>query len=95
MCPQGVTNFVSCAWGGKVSDKHLIVNSGLLTKLFPGDVAQADRGLDIEEDVARMQALMKIPPFAHGCMQLSLQDVEKTRHLTIHIEQVIGRDSLF
>ena len=72
MCPQGVTTFVSSAQGRKVSDKHLTVNIGLLTKLLLGDVVQADRGLDIEEDVARMQALMKIPPFTHGYMQLSL-----------------------
>jgi len=22
MCPQGVTSFVLCVWGGRVSDKH-------------------------------------------------------------------------
>lgn len=93
MCPQGVTTFVSSAWGGRVSDKHLTVNSGFLTKLLPGDVVLADRGFDIEEDVARMQASLKIPAFTHGCMQLSPQEVEKTRHLAnvrIHIERVIG-----
>ena len=26
MCPQGVTTFVSCAWGGRMSDKHLTVH---------------------------------------------------------------------
>ena len=81
MCPQGVTTFVSCAWGGRVSDKHLTVNSGFLTKLLPRDVVLADRGFDIEEDVARMQASLKTPAFTHGCMQLSPQEVEKTRHL--------------
>ena len=53
----------------------------------------ADRGFDNEEDVARMQASLKIPAFTHGCMQLSPQEVEKTRHLAnvlIHIERVIG-----
>ena len=93
MCPQGVTTFVSCAWGGRVSDKHLTINSGFLTKLLPGDIILADRGFDIEEDVARMQASLKIPAFTRGCMQLSPQDIEKTRHLAnvrIHIERVIG-----
>ena len=56
MCSQGLTTFVFCTWGGRVSDKHLTVNSGFLTKLFPRDVMLSDRGFDIEEDVARMQA---------------------------------------
>ncbi|XP_065896091.1 uncharacterized protein [Dysidea avara] len=93
MCPQGVTTFVSCAWGGRVSDKHLTINCGFLSKLLPGDIVLADRGFDIDEDVARMQATLQIPAFTRGCVQLSPQDLEKTRQLAnvcIHIERVIG-----
>ena len=95
MCPQGVTTFVSCAWGGRISDKHLTVhvNCGFLSKLLLGDIVLADRGFDIDEDVARMQVILQIPAFTHGCVQLSPQDLEKTRQLAnvrIHIERVIG-----
>ena len=65
---------------------------GLLSKLLPGDVVLADRGFDIEEDVARMQATLQIPAFTCRCTQLSLQDLEKTRQLAnvkIHIDRVI------
>ena len=80
MCPQGVTTFVSCAWGVRVSDKHLTVNSGFVTKLLPWDVVLADRGFDIKEDVAGMQASLKIPAFKHRYMHLSPQEVDKTQH---------------
>ena len=66
MCPKGVTTFVSCAWGGRVSDKHLTVNSGFLSKLLLGDIVLADHGFDIDEDVARMQAALQIPAFTRG-----------------------------
>ncbi|XP_038582485.1 uncharacterized protein LOC119908712 [Micropterus salmoides] len=35
--PQGSISFVSKAWGGRVTDKHLIEHSGFLDKLLPGD----------------------------------------------------------
>jgi len=76
-----------------VSDKHLTINSGFLSKLLPGDVVLADRGFDIEEDVARMQASLTIPAFTRGCDQLSPLEIEKTRQLAnvrIHIERVIS-----
>ena len=93
MCPKGVTTFVLCAWGGRVSDKHLIVNSDFLSKLLPGDIVLADRGFDIDQNVARMQATLQIPTFTRGCVQLSPQDLEKTCQLAnvrIHIDRVIG-----
>ena len=92
MCPQGVTTFISKAWGGRVSDKHLTL-SGFLDKLLPRDVILADREFDIGEDVARMQASLKIPAFTCGHDQLSPKDVENTHQLAnvrIHIEKVIG-----
>ena len=91
--PQGVTTFVSDSWGGRVSDKHLTRESGLLKKLLPGDILLADRGFDIAEDVGLMQASLEIPAFTKGLPQLSPVDIEKTRklaNLRIHIERVIG-----
>ena len=78
MRPQAVTTFVSSAWERRVSNKHLTVNSGFLTKLLHGDVVLANKGFDIEEDVARMQASLQISAFTHGRVQLSPQQVEKT-----------------
>ena len=43
--PQGVISFISKAWGGRVSDKYLTENSGLLRKLLPGDIVFADGAL--------------------------------------------------
>ena len=61
--------------------------------MLPGDIILADRGFDIEEDVAMMQASLKIPAFTKGVSQLSPVDIEKTRklaNLRIHVERVIG-----
>ena len=92
-CPQGAISFISKGWGGRVSDKHLTENCGLLGKLLPGDIILADRGFDIQESVGVMCAEVKIPAFTRGKSQLSALDVERTRklaHLRIHIERVIG-----
>ena len=93
IAPQGMTTFVSNSWGGRVSDKHLTMNSGLLQKLLPGDVVLADRGFDVGEVVAMAQASLHMPAFTKGLDQLPPVEVEKTRKLTnvrIHVERVIG-----
>ena len=66
--PQGVTTFVSVSWGGRVSDKHLTRESGLLKKLLPGDILLADRGFDNAKDVGLMQASLEIPAFTKGLL---------------------------
>ena len=59
---QGVVSFVSNAWGGRVSDKYLTEQCGLLEKLLLGDVVLADRGFDISDSVGMMQARLYILP---------------------------------
>ncbi len=49
--PQGVISFISKAWGGRVSDKFLTENSGLLKNLLRGDIVLADRGFDIADSI--------------------------------------------
>ena len=91
--PHGVISFISKAWGGRVSDKHLTANSGILKNLLPGDIVLADRGFDIEDSVAIYGASLKLPAFTRGKDQLSADDVERTRRIAnvrIHVERVIG-----
>ena len=88
-----MTTFISDCWGGRVSDKQLTKESGILQKLLPGDILLADRGFDIEEDVAMFQASLKFPAFTKGVSQLPPLEIEKTRkvaNLRIHVERVIG-----
>ena len=78
-------------WGGRVSDKHLTENSGLLNHLIPGDTILADRGFDIEDSVGIYCARVSIPAFTKK--QLTGIDVEQTRRIAnvcIHVERVIG-----
>ena len=93
IAPQGVVTFVSDAWGGRVSDKHLTEPSGILEKLLPGDIVLADRGFTISDSVGMMQAKLNIPAYTKGKHQLTAMDVEETRSIAnvrIHIERVIG-----
>ncbi|XP_022777555.1 uncharacterized protein LOC111318977 [Stylophora pistillata] len=91
--PQGSISFVSQAWGGRTSDKHLADNCGILNKLVPGDLVMADRGFTIHESVLMQRAELVIPAFTKGRDQLDPIDVEKTRgiaNVRIHVERVIG-----
>ena len=91
--PQGSISFISKELGGRVSDKHVTDNCGILDKLLPGDLVLADRGFDIQDSVGLMCAEVKIPAFTKGRSQLDARDVESTRkiaHLRIHVERVIG-----
>ena len=91
--PQGTVSFISEGWGGRVSNKHLTLNSGILKKLLPGDTILADRGFDIQESVGLLCATLKMPAFTKGKCQLRGIEVEQTRHIAnvrIHVERVIG-----
>ena len=91
--PQGTVCFISEGWGGRVSDKHLTENSGLLDHIIAGDTILADRGFDIQDSVSLYCARITMPAFTRGKKQLTGIEVEQTRRIAnvrIHVERVIG-----
>ena len=54
--PQGVISYISNGWGGRVSDKYIVENSGYLRHLVPGDVVLADRGFDVADRLSLLSS---------------------------------------
>ena len=67
--PQGSVAYISEAWGGRTSDKHITENSGFLEKILPGDLDLADRGFTIEDSLNQLQAKLNIPAFTKGIVK--------------------------
>ena len=76
--PSGVITFVSKLYAGSISDKELTRNSGILDLLEPGDSVMADRGFDIQDDLALLGVRLNIPPFLKGKSQLTEKELVET-----------------
>nr|XP_046251593.1 uncharacterized protein LOC124062734 [Scatophagus argus] len=91
--PRGSVSFISKGCGGRVSDKHLTEQCGILNKLLPGDLVLADRGFNIGDEVGLMCAEVKTSGFTRGQAQMDPKSVEETRemsHLRVHVKRVMG-----
>lgn len=91
--PNGFVSLVSDLAPGRVSDKVITNESGLYSKLQPGDSVMADRGFLIEQSLQEIGVGLNIPPFMRGKSQLSTEDEQMTREiasLRVHVERVIG-----
>ena len=91
--PSGVISFVSDAWGGRVSDRRLVIESGLLDLLEPGDNVMADKGFTIGDLLTERKCSLNIPPFKKN-NQFSVKEVFETQDIAkvrIHVERTIGR----
>ena len=83
---------VSKGWGGRVSDKHLTEQCGILQHLLPGDQILADSGFNVADSVGLFCAEIKIPSFTKGkksCQEWKLIYLVMSR-VRIHVERVIG-----
>ena len=94
IAPTGAITFISKAWTRRVSDKVITQKCRILDHIEYGDVVLADRGFNIQDDLALIGARLEIPSFTRGKTQLSRAKVEKSRRLArvrIHVERVIGQ----
>ena len=76
IAPTGAICYISKAWGGCVSNKVITQKSGFLDHVSFGDCIVADRGFNIDEDLALCGAKLLIPAFTRRKPQLSIKDVE-------------------
>ncbi len=91
--PHGFISFISEGYSGRVTDKYITEDCGILENLLPGDIVLADHGFTIHELVASHYATLNTPAIIKGLSQLHLIEVEKTRKIAsvrIHVERIIS-----
>lgn len=91
--PSGSILYVSPAFGGRISDKEIVKQSGFLQCLQEGDFVMADRGFLIETLLAPLIASVSYPAFKKRNQQLEpLDDIasKELSSLRIHVERLIG-----
>jgi len=100
MSPQLYLNYISKAWGGRASDKHITLHSeSLLHGLPSGSQVMVDRGFTVSHELKKLGVRTIIPAFkGRGRPQLTAfecsrsEDIAKAR---IHIERIIQRIRTF
>ena len=97
--PSGSISFLSKAYGGRVSDKQICRESGVLEKLEPYvDAVMVDKGFMIE-DLCEERAVGLIrPPFLRNKTQFSEEEAKMTAEIArarVHVERAIQRLKLY
>ena len=84
---------MSSLYVGRISDKKITKDCGILDLLEPGDQIMADRGFDIADDLPSGVTL-NIPAFLNGNDLLTLEEETSTRKIAsarVHVERAIVR----
>ena len=92
VAPNGSIVYVCDLVPGRMSDREVTTQCGLLELLEPGDEVMADRGFLIENELRNIDVKLTIPPFMRGKSQLSPHEEEVTRNianLRVHVERII------
>ncbi|KAL3873450.1 hypothetical protein ACJMK2_036566 [Sinanodonta woodiana] len=96
--PNGAIMFISDAFEGSISDKEIVVQSGLLDMLERGDQIMADREFCIKDILNERQISLIIPPFLRSRMKRTPQDESLTKDIAkrrIQFERSIERIKKF
>ena len=98
--PHPAVVYVSQAWGGRASDKHITGQSqNLIEALNPGEQVMVDRGFAIESILVPKGVQLVIPDFkGQGRSQLTEtegKNSEKIAEARIHVERAMQRIKLY
>ena len=79
IAPSGYITFISDTYGGRASDRHIVLESGILDLLERDDDVMADRGFQIKEDLLVRFCSLVIPPGARVKSQFTGKEVKKNK----------------
>ena len=68
--PNGTVSFISRLWGGRASDRHITMTSGLIPRIEAGMVIMADKGFTIE-DLLPETVHLNMPPKIPKAQQMT------------------------
>ena len=92
--PGGGGTFISQLYTGSISDREIVVRSGLLDLPFQEkDSIMADKGFTIQ-DLLPLGVSLNIPPFLGSSAQMPANDVVRSQEiasLRIHVERAINK----
>jgi len=74
-------SFLSQGFEGSVSDKEIILRSGLLDKLKPNESVMCDRGFDIEPELNAINVDTIMPPFLGDRESFSAAEIEEAQRI--------------
>lgn len=92
--PNGVVSFISDLWAGSISDKQLVIKSGMLDLCDQGDAIMGDKGFLISDLTTPRGLQLIIPPKKKQVQQMSVVDLVMTRRIAnvrIHVERHMER----
>jgi hypothetical protein len=93
--PNGLVNYISPGYGGRITDTCLVESCDFIKCLQPGMCVMADRGFKHVEQYLRKEGVQLVrPPSVVTGAKLSKSEVKETKQiasLRIHVERVIRR----
>ncbi|KAI8491327.1 hypothetical protein Bbelb_309600 [Branchiostoma belcheri] len=100
MSPNLTVNFVSKAYGGRASDKHITLTSAaFINQLPPKSVIIADKGFNVSKELQSRGVQLIVPDYkGRGRSQFSAQEAASSECISsarIHIERIIQRIRTF
>lgn len=99
VAPSGLITFLSSVYGGRVSDKEIFLQSGILSKMIPSqDAVMVDKGFLIEKECMESNIKLIRPPFLGKNRQLTAEDALWTAEIAsarVHVERTIQRMKIF
>ena len=94
IAPSSGITFVSQLYTGSISDREIVLRSGILSQSFDdGDSVMVDKGFQIK-DILPLGVDLNIPPFLGSDAQMSAENVLRTQQiasLRIHVERAIDK----